>query len=140
MPVWGMYSFCGCSDVGSDIVSLVAIREFVRATILIPVESVCSSFLVAFEGEQCGVPLHWSVQLASDVEEAAERVGACSILHGCDWVDMCTYGVDEVLHSACTNFSFFTPTAGRLMLHKRCAFRTILFCGKRKVLYLCTKQ
>ena len=119
MPVWGMYSFCGCSDVGSDVVSLVAIREFVRATILIPVESVCSSFLVAFEGEQCRVPLHWSVQLASDVEEAAERVGACSILHGCDWVDVCTYGVDEVLHSACTNFSFFTPTAGRFMLLKQ---------------------
>ena len=47
------------------------VRQLVGVTVLVPVEAVVLSLLVAVEAERGGIPLNWTAELAGDVLQAA---------------------------------------------------------------------
>lgn len=74
------------------------VRELVRTAIVVVVQPMCKSFLVVPKCQGRGIPVNWTLQLTGYIEQAAERVGAASVLNRSNRVFMLADGVDEVLH------------------------------------------
>ena len=78
--------------------TFVAIAKFVWAAILVPVKSVSSRFLIAFKAEESRIPANGTIELACNIEQTAQSVGACPVIHGSNGIFVVAYGIYEILH------------------------------------------